>query len=95
MLAFDIKPDVYATGVVAMTVPFAGSIGTHDGVVSSSDDSSSALRAVAADIAACPDDDVRSRCVHISSMAGVHKAMMGARSLRLNSSFRMICALVI
>ena len=95
MLAFDIKPDVYATGVVAMTVPFAGSIGTHDGVVSSSDDSSSALRAVAADIAACPDDDVRSRCVHISSMAGVQKAMMGARSLRLNSSFRMICALVI
>ena len=95
MLAFDIKPDVYATGVVAMTVPFAGSIGTHDGVLSSSDDSSSALRAVAADIAACPDDDVRSRCVHISSMAGVHKAMMGARSLRLNSSFRMICSWVI
>ena len=109
MLAFDIKPDVYATGVVAMTVPFAGSIGTHDGVLSSSDDSSSALRAVAADIAACPDDDadagsltttcpahdVHSRCVSISAMAGVHAAMMGARSLRLNSSFRMICSWVI
>ena len=92
MLAFDIKPDVYAIGVVAMTVPFSGSIGTHDGVVSSSDDSSSALRAVAADIAACPDDDVHSRCVRISAMAGVHAAMMGARSLRLNSSFRMICS---
>ena len=102
MTAFGIKPDVAAGGVDAMTVPIAGSIGTgtHDtdafgGVVSSSDDTSSARRAVAADIAACPDDDVRSRCVHISSMAGVHKAMMGARSLRLNSSFRMICSWVI
>ena len=102
MTAFGIKPDVDASGVDAMTVPISGSIGTgtHDtdafgGVVSSSDDSSSALRAVAADIAACPDDDVHSRCVSISAMAGVHAAMMGARSSRLNSSFRMICSWVI
>ena len=116
MTAFGIKPDVAAGGVDAMTVPIAGSIGTgtHDtdafgGVVSSSDDSSSALRAVAADIAACPDDDadagsltttcpahdVHSRCVSISAMAGVHAAMMGASSARLNSSFRMICSWVI
>ena len=100
MLAFDIKPDVYATGVVAMTVPFAGSIGTHDGVVSSSDDSSSAPRAVAADIAACPDDDAgigaaAQCCVTISAMAGVHASMMGAFSSRLNSAFRVICSSVI
>ena len=107
MTAFGIKPDVAAGGVDAMTVPIAGSIGTgtHNtdafgGVVSSSDDTSSARRAVATDIAACPDDDAdigatAQCCVTISAMAGVHASMTGAFSSRLNSAFRVICSSVI